>query len=222
MRGENLHAWLREHDRGTGSLVRSLGIAGGTVLGAGDADTPRDNPLPEGRPSNGKDQDDGQHGGPGAPPDSDWATHGRRPWSPRGSMASIWAGWVQRRPARALTGRTPTPRSSGGVPRTTPVSLGGPGPLRHSDPQCHQMSGLYNSRPFGIQAPHPSGRMGRWKTESGSTSHQAQVAVRLRPSPASVTVTRTVPPSRTWPARMALASGSPIAVWTSRRSGRAP
>ena len=45
---------------------------------------------------------------------------------------------------------------------------------------------------------------------------------RSRPSFASVRSTLTASPSRTSPASIIRASGSPIAVWISRRSGRAP
>lgn len=69
----------------------------------------------------------------------------------------------------------------------------------------------------GATAPHPSGAE-PLRLRAAESACQPTIS----DSPSALTLTGTVSPSRTVPASSALASWSPIACWTSRRSGRAP
>ena len=82
---------------------------------------------------------------------------------------------------------------------------------RRAGPDAHRQG-----RPGPARADEPRQGPGRAAASLTGPAHGVSV------SPSSPRSTCTVPPSTTSPAISSRASGSPIAVWISRRSGRAP
>ena len=95
-----------------------------------------------------------------------------------------------------------------------------------------RMPGRYPCSTEGAERSDGSfGRCAAWTAPwcpTSGTGSTPDARVRRRPqpttspAPSSARSTRTVDPSATWPPISSRASGSPMVVWISRRSGRAP